>query len=521
MSTVVNATVPVVILPQSRRGLAAAMKNKPIVNHPVALPAEIQKVLRQVIQSGTIASCDMPWDTASAFLSESLSSKKQQQQQRILPQHASGGKKANGAHISTSFAVHHSPISAATAATRKRKRLGSESTEEGTISSTIAFHHHPHFHHYDSEGTMESSSSEVSRLSYQKHHIAVPKPPQYSCLREVFRTALKLVLDHFFLKSSYSLSPSEIRRHALLDPVNGEGTNEGQASNINNDPMESKPPAVNNNTLNRPNQHHNGLLRNGDATTVEEQVFRQRRNRLLRVLNPVKSTSSKPPFTIQRVAEVLSQPERYYTKTHKLCNCLEKLLLISSSLDAFGGSKGGDTAQSRREEKEMAAFQQQQQIQERQRVLLQRRRSSLSVDVGLAETVSTHGSPSPTTPPGYSCLLMTNDEDGDSEVLEAAARASLRSKVGIDPHSAAAEKNRPGRSLTKSPPPPSMSMGVALGPSSGIKNLLRQQQQVGQPESVSPMVPTLSRTPSNVAQQVASQQHENGEPQGNPTSPKR
>jgi hypothetical protein len=40
---------------------------------------------------------------------------------------------------------------------------------------------------------------------------------------------------------------------------------------------------------------------------------------------------------------------QYYTQTHKLCNCLEKLLLVTSSIDAFGGSTGGETYQTRRE----------------------------------------------------------------------------------------------------------------------------------------------------------------------------
>ena len=102
-----------------------------------------------------------------------------------------------------------------------------------------------------------------------------------------------------------------------------------------------------------------------------------------------------PPFTIQRLAEVLISPERvsdrgkqererernggscqapdlkvythtsfrfffliyqYYTQTHKLCNCLEKLLLVTSSSGAFGGSTGGDTSQSRREVRSLFSF---------------------------------------------------------------------------------------------------------------------------------------------------------------------
>jgi len=66
--------------------------------------------------------------------------------------------------------------------------------------------------------------------------------------------------------------------------------------------------------------------------------------------------ASGPPFTIQRVAEVLLEPERYYKQTHKLCNALEKLLLVTSPSSAFGGFTGGNTSQNQREEKEIEAW---------------------------------------------------------------------------------------------------------------------------------------------------------------------
>jgi hypothetical protein len=40
---------------------------------------------------------------------------------------------------------------------------------------------------------------------------------------------------------------------------------------------------------------------------------------------------------------------KYYGQTHKLCNALEKLLLVTSPSSAFGGVTGGDTSQNRRE----------------------------------------------------------------------------------------------------------------------------------------------------------------------------
>uniref|UniRef100_A0A7S2RLB9 Uncharacterized protein n=1 Tax=Eucampia antarctica TaxID=49252 RepID=A0A7S2RLB9_9STRA len=61
-----------------------------------------------------------------------------------------------------------------------------------------------------------------------------------------------------------------------------------------------------------------------------------------------------PPFTIQRVAEVLLMPERYYTQTHKLCNALEKLLLVTSPNTAFEIFYGDQMVQSRIEERDLS-----------------------------------------------------------------------------------------------------------------------------------------------------------------------
>jgi len=91
------------------------------------------------------------------------------------------------------------------------------------------------------------------------------------------------------------------------------------------------------------------------------------------------------PFTIQRVAEVLLTPERYYTQTHKLCNALEKLLLVTTPATAFGGVKGGDTSQNRREERELAAFENKKvrdETEQRQRQRRLQRRILCSSDSG-------------------------------------------------------------------------------------------------------------------------------------------
>jgi hypothetical protein len=233
----------------------------------------------------------------------------------------------------------------------------------------------------DSEGTSATTNSEVSverlRESQQRMASAMLNKGEtpshlfledgataahtsyYKTLQEAFRVALGLVLDHFYSKrGGYKLSPSERRRNATLSL--------GDYDNKKRTPPLSP-----------------------------DSVFQQRRQRLWTMLMPPHQREDRqrvydngPPFTIQRIAEVLVSPERvstnllricmatavrfffwillansmsfgnfqFYTQTHKLCNCLEKLLLVTSSPGAFGGSMGGDTSQSRREVSEVGYF---------------------------------------------------------------------------------------------------------------------------------------------------------------------
>jgi len=50
------------------------------------------------------------------------------------------------------------------------------------------------------------------------------------------------------------------------------------------------------------------------------------------LINLLREFQRDPPFTLQRVAEVLLNPEQYYTLTHKLCNGLEKLLGVTGTM---------------------------------------------------------------------------------------------------------------------------------------------------------------------------------------------
>jgi hypothetical protein len=164
-------------------------------------------------------------------------------------------------------------------------------------------------------------------------------------------------------------------------------------------------------------------------------------------------------------------------------------------MDSFGGSAGGDTAQSRREELEMAALADEKGRQEselRQRHL--RRRTSSPTDDMVTDSMNEWGTKlaggamakdetfvndrkkSPTREKrtyGYDNNTQRRSpkagalEESSSQMLEAAARASLRTRfdhVGMDPHSAPDRDVRSiaeNRGMTNSPPPPSPALSAA------------------------------------------------------------
>lgn len=187
---------------------------------------------------------------------------------------------------------------------------------------------------------------------------------------------------------------------------------------------------------------------------LEERIFQQRLQRLLTALQAPSSNDGEPPFTIQRIAEVLVAPERYYTQTHKLCNCLEKLLLVTSSANAFGGIDGGDTSQTRREAQERAALE-----NEKSRSHGFRRQPPISPE-------RPRHSPEDLE---QDTIYQTSPECIDErEYLEAAARASLRTKFdhldqgnGMIKRDVARMMLAESRGLTNSPPPPSVSSMAA------------------------------------------------------------
>ena len=400
---------------------------------------------------------------------------------------------ATNTATTTTLTLPSPTIAAATAAASGRFATSTSGSEPEDTSQ------------YDSEGTSTTSASELSydqhrHLRHRSQHLNFrvmntstsrnanvvrtdgPSLPLYtSSLREAFQVAVGLVLDFWFQrKGGYKLSPAEIEIHK-------------------------------------------------DRALSEKEIFWIRKERLLKQLGAsemdggtsISTDVRGPPFTIQRIAEVLVAPEKYYTQTHKLCNCLEKLLLVSSPTTAFGGSRGGVTSQSCREEQELAAL-----ADERVRIQsefrqMTRRRSSLASDSSGSESLVATGemssnqekasadSPEHATSldprfhvkqddavdgnSSFSELVRTtpcsSSEAERREQLEAAARASLRSKfdhVGIDPHhhnhallvNANTKAIVESRGLTNSPPPPNLTTAPNL---SG--GLLRSPHAADHPSS--------------------------------------
>jgi len=340
----------------------------------------------------------------------------------------------------------------------------------------------------------------------------------YKNLQTAFRVALGLVLDHFYhnRKTGYKLSPAEQRRNERLA-----ATVDNKANSNNSTDKDSTKTKTKGDKL--------------SSLLSSEHIFQQRRQRLMAMLLP--STShmednqqrrlrrerkcDDPPFTIQRIAEVLVAPDRYYMQTHKLCNCLEKLLLVNSSTNAFGGSTGGDTLQRRRQERELAALADEKRRQEsklRQCRLL--KRNSPPIDDLVLEEINESFSPTTCRSSDHAVKKDTTTRDSDNtpglfsekehsedeaivaneslaspeqkrsggvssgsasrEMLEALARASLRTKfdnVGIDPlPSNINERDNltmaENRRMTNSPPPPNLNI-TASGPNIPLPNHAR------------------------------------------------
>jgi len=399
--------------------------------------------------------------------------------------------------------------------TTRSKRSGSANPHGTQINSGLDT--------WTDTATMGDGEDETNSVDGNNN---IPGSP-YKTLQTAFRGALGLVLDHFYQNrdNGYKLSPAENKRNERFAETLNRNSNNNSNSTDDCD-----------------------LMMKGDKLSSllsSEYVFQQRRQRLMAMLLPTISQAGnekqneEPPFTIQRIAEVLVAPDRYYTQTHKLCNCLEKLLLVFSSTDSFGGSTGGDTSQRRREEREFAALADEKGRQEfnlRQRRLANSKlpiddfRTDDNIEPFSMSRSSSNNIPMPeeSTTQNPSCkaksgslvvrseketmatnvhsmslsqkrvITASSDSSTSREILEALSRDSLRTKfdyVGTEHNVPNIANERDirviaeNRRMTNSPPLPGLNMapGVASGPkisvpshgdvNSYVRQHLSEQQQ--------------------------------------------
>jgi hypothetical protein len=436
------------------------------------LAADIRNILLEVARTG--CSATLNWtESAKANAKDPGSSTASRRPLLYSPSGGGGGgparkKQRNGLHHTTHRPGQRRPLSIRTGGATSQSGSEIEDTSqydsEGTSNSEFSIDRKgPHLFHGITNG-VGGKHFQAPPTTHKRPEGPKRAPEKYQSLRQVFHLAIGTVLDHFFEKrGGYKLSPAEKRRNAIVassqkkDNENYEGTDDGAFS--------------------------------------ADEIFKQRKQRVLSRLtapseNPGKAGGSTagdgPAFTIQRIAEVLASPERYYTQTHKLCNCLEKLLLVTSSIKAFGGTTGGNSSQSRKEAQETAAL-----ADERGRLLSEYRQRRLRRSLSLSEDGRSDIKTAPSSPPkAASPVGKTKDVEDSSngdldnvykEDLVEAARASLRSKfdhVGIDAHAAVAGVNRDpraveSRSMTNSPPPPFNLVGGVPPSLAGHGALLR------------------------------------------------
>lgn len=307
------------------------------LQHP--LPADLGNIILEVARTGTHGS--LPWENfgcgkdASSDLSSSTS-------HQHIPMNGGFGRQAFSAHRRPGYSPYTGGI-ATQAPPRKKQRNGLHKSNRRRLDTKVGrkrplflirTNHNPvnnqnvpapgsvgsgrtsgsepddsTQYECDSEGTSATTNSEMSVERLRKsHHLANESnvlgsrqpgvaaarmeeggtSSDVKTLREAFRIALGLVLDHFYQKrGGYKLSPAEKRQ------------NENNASlNANSDKQDSTAPSQS-----------------------SEYIFQQRRQKLLGMVlgypdhpdraSRLKSASSEgPPFTIQRIAEVLVSPER-------------------------------------------------------------------------------------------------------------------------------------------------------------------------------------------------------------------
>lgn len=286
-------------------------------------------------------------------------------------------------------------------------------------------------------------------------HVFVGQPKPRS-LRDAFRIAVDLLLESYYQKRGYKPSPAEKRKHSTAIANEAKITNhhrDGRSLSRQSSAISERELMMQESIISFDGGGNPVVLSDDELQKLQKTAFCNRKEKILSFLDDPLSTdpvsrgqplahNREPPFTLQRIAEILEDPERFYTQTHKLCNSLEKLLLVSTTVTDFGGWYGGE--------------------EESIRSILEDRESTRHRSSSVTKMAGRDQQESPTSTKAvvHSNSIKTGKSEGEEvessrEVYDAAARASLRAKfdhTGFDPRLAAdAKAISDGRT---SPPPP-------------------------------------------------------------------
>lgn len=276
----------------------------------IPFPTDLKRLLQEVAKTGACPwlSWDQEMSVSVPLSTSALASKPSTRQFSRTSQGPPWKKHRNGVHKNSRRRTSETPLK--TGSSRKRplgfvrtspSAMATNSNNNSSALSSVGSGHTSGSEpdndstHYecDSEGTSTTSNSEMSveRLQFQQRQsqrtiIASMESNNdtmsypYKTLQEAIRSALGLVLDHFY-KHQGGYKPSAAEKRWT-----------------------------------------NTRIDDKKIHSVEE-LFQQRRQRLLRMLDSdagvswrqetgidSSSSSSGPPFTIQRIAEVLLWPDR-------------------------------------------------------------------------------------------------------------------------------------------------------------------------------------------------------------------
>ena len=293
------------------------LKTAPAIDDRDPLPADLRRILIEVGRQGRCAW--VPWDepmrheitTGLAITSSNKALQPQPQALRrgpsftpVLSSTPPRKKHRNGVHQTSrqcgdigNSGTRKRPLARQSSLSKNILSIGSGRTSGSEIDDSTQYE-------CDSEGTSATTNSELSVEQKARRKritifqsIATPAPQaiysKYKTLREAIRTGIALVLDSFYRsRGGYKLTTAELRKHEVERKA-------AQGNPEDRDKFKNPSP---------------------------EEIFQKRRKLLLALVgtadddnrngNPNQTFTNfiphreGPPFTIQRLAEVLLSPER-------------------------------------------------------------------------------------------------------------------------------------------------------------------------------------------------------------------